>query len=282
MADALNDRDYLLLTDKSFDLLMEESLAELSSTPISYEGAGSVAKKIIAAVNKHVADFYGVLKIQHAQAFVSKAVDAYLDSIGQMLNCPRNEGEVDDDYRYRISQQTLSAAKANETAIRLAALSVPGVKEVVLREFTHGAGSFSVYVVTDSATPSAAILEAVDAAVEEVKTFGVRSAVFAPKKVAIQFRARLAFNPKTSEFDKNILRSQATQAVRNYIGTMQPGSTFQMSLAREMVLSISDQITGMDIYVFSINNKPALLVNQTSAWNARFIEAEIPNAIIIS
>lgn len=276
----LEARESSLVFDKSFNALMSESLDGLQNTQISNVGPGGIANLIIAKANSHVANFYQTLKIQHAQAFLSMANGGNLDKIGFLLNCQRYMREDDENYRYRISKQTLSAEKANETALRLAILSVPEVKDVVLKEYSHGTGSFSAYPIIDDPFQWNGDLEArVLEQIKTTKSYGVKAFILQPKLVPVEIKGRLFMGKDVTEIDRTLLLNQATNYVRRYISVMKPGDTIQIHDLRNQILNLSSHIQEVQIHEFKIKNKSMLIVDQQSAWNERFTEASTPNAI---
>ena len=150
----------IVLNTKTFEELQVEATADLQAVGFNTD-PGAVAKLFMNIVNKHIANLYNTLTVNHLRAFVSTADGDALDAIGLLLQCFRLAGETDDNYRYRITQQCLVLATSNETAIRLTALTVDGVKDVVLKPYSMGAGSFTVIVLSDEDVTSTGILEAV-------------------------------------------------------------------------------------------------------------------------
>lgn len=70
--------------------------------------------------------------------------DLGIDGVFTVNDVPIISGtdtESDANYRYRLSNATLASEKANEIAIRLAALSVDGVADVIIRKYARGIGS---------------------------------------------------------------------------------------------------------------------------------------------
>lgn len=276
-----------LLIQKTMDDLMQAAMARLAKTPITETGPGGVARLLLAVFNEQLATdapdgegFYKKLEVAHAQAFLSTAEGQYLDLIGMLLNCKRLDGESDDDYRYRISKQTLTLAAANQTAIRLAALSVPGVKDVLMKPFTHGTGSGSLYVITDDPSQTASVIAQVQAAVDEVAAYGVRVHVFAPTTIPVEMRIRLIFDKKASEMEKKLIRNQATQALKDYINSRGPGEAIVINEIVQRVMQVSDLIFDIEILSMAVNHRPVLITNQTCAWNERFVESSRPGALV--
>lgn len=105
--------------------------------------------------------------------------EQYTDYLNETLKTTNIEGVVfgtdienDTNYRYRITQQTLSSEAANATAIRLAALSVPGVADVLLDEYSRGIGSGAVYIKSVVPTVSELLISTVQDVLDRSKAFG--------------------------------------------------------------------------------------------------------------
>lgn len=276
-----------LLIQKTMDELMKTAMSRLAKTPITETSAGGIARLLLAVFNEQLASdapdgqgFYKRLEVAHAQAFLSTAEGYSLDLIGQLLNCRRQSGESDDDFRYRISKQTLTLAAANATAIRLAALSVDGVSDVVMKPYTHGTGSGSLYIYTSDPTQAASLVEQVQAVVDDVAAYGVRVAVFAPNNVEVEVYVRLIFDKQASEADKKLVRAKATQALKDYINSRGPGEELVINEMIKQVMSASDLIYDAEIARFVIDGRPVVIANQMCSWNERFVEASKPDAVI--
>jgi hypothetical protein len=165
---------------KAAATILNEMIASLQSrSNITNFSAGSLARTLLEVINTQFTRVYDVLDTTLLQGFVSSATGVYLDYLGQLLACARTLGESDEDYRYRISRTTLSMAQANETAVRLAVLGLPGVNDAKLQQYLYGNGSFGVTILTDELVPSTAVIETAQAVVDRVKGFGVYAKVLA-------------------------------------------------------------------------------------------------------
>ncbi len=269
----------MILLDKDYDLIMKETLAELKGMGISEDKAGSVARLFLSIINKQLSHYYKALKTNHIQAFVSKAKGEFLDLIGVIVDCKRNSGEEDDDFRYRITKQIQIVASANRTAIRLAALSVPGVQDVMLKRFTHGTGSFSVYVISEEPYTPQELLDQVYLAIQDTEAFGIRSQVFRPIILPVDIRVRLIFNKAVSDLERNLALAQSQDALRYFINSRPVGALLRINDIKKVIKDIHSGIEDIIIFDYKIKNRPVLPVDQECAWNERFIESDKPNAI---
>jgi len=159
--------------------------------------------------------------------------------IKQYLRCENKQAlssgafiEDDPAFRQRIIQSHVGAAKANHTAIRLAALSVPGVSDVILQEYSAGIGTFSVYVIADIPIPSDGLLNAVKAAIEFDKAFGVQAIVTRPLYRGFEGTYRIDFQPTAAASEKSLILTQAKTVVELYINNIVIGGEF---IANELI-----------------------------------------------
>lgn len=277
----MEERQSLLIFDSSYNRLMEESMEALGNTKITNKGPGSIVRLLLGIVNKHVSDFYTTLKKEHAQVFLSKASGDAVNQIGYLLNCERRTDESDEDYKYRITQQTLVLEAANETAVRLAALSVEGVVDVVTKEFTHGTGSFSVYpILNDPYDPNYdEVIREMGNALKSVKAYGVRAVVLQPKLARVELKGRMVFGRNLSDMDRKLIQDRVTQSVRRYINERMPGDMIRIGQIHRLVMDEDTSIADVEFTHFMIDGRAMLLVDQEPAWNVRYVEAEGATAI---
>lgn len=262
------------LNETSFNRLQEEGIGVSS---------GRIAKLLLSIMNENVGDFYTKLENVHIQGFLSTATeDEAINMIGALLNCTRIEGEDNDAYKYRISQQTLSLAKANETAVRLACLSVEGVEDIVIRPWTHGTGSFSIYVVTDQPIVPEEVMTNVEAQVEEFKAYGIKAKVFNPKLLPVEIKIRILFDKKVAQTERQFVIRDAQQIAKNHINSRSVGESINPHEIRNDILISNDGIADVKVYHMRVKNRPVLVEIQDSKWNERFIEAPVPDAILVS
>jgi uncharacterized phage protein gp47/JayE len=269
-----------ILLDKTLDQIMDETLTELEGMGLDRE-AGTVARLLLTIMNKRLSTYYDTLKLNQMMVFVSKAKDQFLDEIGKLLDCTRLESEIgkDDAYRFRITKQIQIVAAANKMAVRLAALSVEGVMDVMLKPFTHGTGSFSVYVISENPVTPEEVLAAVQQQIDEVESFGVRGEVFRPNLLPVDLKVRLVFNKTVPDLDRKLTIAQVQDALKGYVNSRNVGSSLLITEINQLVKRYYEGINEVILFNYKIQNRPVLPVDQTCAWNERFIESDKPNAI---
>jgi uncharacterized phage protein gp47/JayE len=93
--------------------------------------------------------------------------------------------ETDDEYRYRLMHMLDFAKKANSAAVRLAALTVPGVSDVKIVEGTRGSGSFDLYVIGENLSTDYALVDTVASVLSNVVAMGTNYSVKTPQKLEV-------------------------------------------------------------------------------------------------
>lgn len=264
---------------KTLEELQNDALERLKNTPISDPGHGSIVRLLLAAVNSVLAEYYERLGIVHYNSFVSTASGEFLDLLGDIVHCKRLPNEPDDEYRYRISQQALSDATANVTAIRLAALSVEGVKDVLIHEFALGTGSCALYVIADDPEQYDAIVESVRQNVEEVRACGVRVEVLKPKLIPVGLKIAVIFKGNANEMDKQYISTLIEQSAADYVNSLYPGqaliiSNLQSTIATliESDHNIADLVAEVRIFAMTRDGKEIDVGDLYCRWNERIVE----------
>lgn len=271
----------IVLNTKSFDELREEATSDLQAVGFSTT-AGSIAKLFMNIVNKNIADLYDTLTVNHLRAFVTTSDGDALDAIGILLQCERLPDETDDNYRYRITQQCLTLATSNETAIRLTALTVDGVEDVVLKPYSMGAGSFTVIVLSNEDVTSTGILEEVRTKLLKVHGYGIRYNVVSPTLTYLSIRQKLYINETLSDIEKQEIRYEVQLKLSEYLNSLSIGEDIIIDKITQLIMNVSPNIIQESNAGFWINGEKALYVNQSCRWFERFIlSKEVDNVVII-
>lgn len=189
--------------------------------------------------------------------------------------------ETDQNFRFRIVNATVGNAGANETSIRLAALSVPGVRDVRLRRYSFGIGTFSVFIIGDHPIVSDGLLGAVRAAVQRKSAAGIKVYVDRPTYKGMEFELEIFYKLGIAEAAKLNLQRSIRRTVVNYINNIIIGGKFIVNELIQRVLGLSESIEDMRIISMRLGtynidsnvNKESssvLITNQTLDWDEQF------------
>jgi uncharacterized phage protein gp47/JayE len=260
------------MATKTQDQILQGLLTRLqSNTKIVDVDAGSIARTFSEILAEEFYSFYTELDTTTTMTFVSTASGQFLDLIGALLNCTRTANESDANYRIRITNQVYVVAGGNQTALRLKALSVDGVKDVVMREFTNGSGSFSMYVITDEPETPVTILNAVKDAVAVTKSYGIYAEVKSPVLIPVDLKVRLILSDKVTDAEKSTLRQSAKQAIKTQIDNLGLGGSFVVNDIIRTAMNANARILDADMGALKVNGVNQFYKNFTANWDERIV-----------
>jgi uncharacterized phage protein gp47/JayE len=192
----------------------------------------------------------------------------------------RNGGdtESDDNYRFRICNKVVSSAAGNESAVRKAVLSVPGIVDMSLIPRTHGNGTFTIFPKSQDPILSDGLITAVAAGVEQVKSVGTVVYVSAPDYLAVAMRIELRFAPGV---EKDALYANTRLTIMDYINNLDLGGEIIINEIIQKVMSVDEKILDVAITQFGYGQYdrstgqvssfvPLRLMNQRADWSEKW------------
>lgn len=150
--------------------------------------------------------------------------------------------ETDTNYRYRIVHQITALEKANWTAIRIAAMVIPGVADVVMLPWHKGVGSFTLLIKSTTPSISNGLIETVDEAVDKVIAKGINAQIRGPVEIGISITGTIILKKRISAQDESNLIQALTDNVTEYINSLDIGEDFVIREVVERVMASSDLI----------------------------------------
>lgn len=269
-----------VLNTKTLEELTKESISDLEAVGFSTSN-GSIAKLFLNIINKYLSEFYNVLTINHLRAFVTTSDGDGLDAIGALLQCSRLEGESDDNYRFRITNQCLVLATSNETAIRLAALTAEGVEDCLVKEYAMGSGSFAVIIITNEQDTDS-IIKAVKEKLQDVHAYGIRYTVEVPKLTYIKIKHSVSISDRVSDAEKQEIKYNIQTALADYFNNLTIGESINTDKITQIILNTNENVIQESNIDFYINNQKAIYNNQTCRWFEKFsLSTDVDNIIIV-
>lgn len=270
-----------VLNTKTLDELIQESTADLQAIGFS-TAPGAIAKLFMNIVNKNISNLYNTLTVNHLRAFVTTATGDSLDAIGELVQCKRLLNESNDNYRYRVTNQCLTLATSNKTAIRLTALTVDGVQNIILKPYSMGAGSFTVIVLSNEDVTRKEILDNVYKKLLDVHGYGIRYNVVSPTLTYVSIKQRIFIKDTLSDTEKQEIRYNVQLALTKYLSTLSIGEGIILDKITQVIMNVSSNIIQESNMAFYINGEKAIYVNQSCRWFERFIVSrETDNVVIV-
>lgn len=153
--------------------------------------------------------------------------------------------ESDDAYRYRLMNSRKARERGNKIAIRLAALSVPGVSDVTQINYEQGPGTSAVYVSSLAPTTSPTLVDQVQNAIDQVSSEGTRHYALSPQLLGVEFVIGINWRPGTVETQKG----NTYAAIRNDIETILNGFSMGQSLD---LIDLASAVSRSTKYILTI------------------------------
>lgn len=153
-----------------------------------------------------------------------------------------NNTMSDADYRFILSKAITVAEAANETAIRLAALSAPNVSQALLIPYYYGVGTGAVIVTTTDIIASISDLNGVANNIAIVTALGEQITVIPPRYIGIELYAKLIFQAGVPTNQYSLITQQVQTNLFNWLNNFQIGQNFVLNDIIQQILNTSSQI----------------------------------------
>lgn len=272
----------MFLKRSAQEIIRDACVSLSENTPITNFSAGSIARSIVESIAPEIGpgddpkrvSLYDVAQEILNQGYISKAKDEHLDLIGGLFSYKRRihqvrgsdgiltEKLIDDDmYRAELVQIVTASATANYAALRLACLTVNGVRDVIGKEYTHGTGSFSFIVIPEYGYEKEEVLHNVEEQIIKVKAFGNRPSIITPIEIPLDITVQLAFHESTSTQQKSYISFETQNKLQEHFGKFEMGQGFIYNDLVQEVMNINDKIVDFEILSLYLNNEPVLLTN---------------------
>lgn len=170
--------------------------------------------------------------------------------------------EPDSEYRFRLSNAFVAAPSSNETSIKLIALSNPEISNIQLIEFARGAGTFDALIVPVGNTVTNRSKKLVEAAINNVKAFGISSRITEPTYIKFKISILLIENDSTSAGSKDIAKINAKRAILQYFDSIPMGGELIINQLKAAILNATGNlIKDISINELCVNKKPFAIRN---------------------
>jgi uncharacterized phage protein gp47/JayE len=196
------------------------------------------------------------------------------------------EVENNENYRFRLANAVTAAEAANQMAVRLAVLSVPGVADMVLVPFYRGLGSFDIILKATTPTVPPGLIDAVQGALFNVVAQGNMPVVRAPRETGLSMTIYLKLRNQVSADEALAIRDAARTAVIDYVNNTDIGEEFIVNEVIERVMASDTRIKNMgsapnqpidSMYLYSLTrlqdnkNRTKLLGDYSTQTDERLI-----------
>jgi uncharacterized phage protein gp47/JayE len=180
-----------------------------------------------------------------------------VENIKPVLNGVDEESPA--SLRYRVSKEITSAEKANLVAITNAAISVPGVADVVVLPHEDGVGRYNLYIKSISTIVSDKTVEDVQLAIDRVQAVGCIGYVRKPYEIGIELDTTISFKSDYEDEVKEEIRNGIELASMQYLNSMGLG---QSLIIQEFV----SELKQVDSRISAVGFNPVTMFDAVFAW----------------
>lgn len=158
---------------------------------------------------------------------------------------PINSGtdiESDNNFRFRLANQVLAAEGGNETSVRLAILSVPGVQDVISLKYARGIGTFDFVIQTIIPNTPDSVINSCQLAIERSQSYGIRGKAVAPTLTGMSFQISITWRSDTKTTERTEIKRGISNAIQDYINNLDIAEEFIYNELIQRILDVSDKI----------------------------------------
>jgi uncharacterized phage protein gp47/JayE len=211
---------------------------------------------------------FGIATLVGAGSLTVHDFEQYDDYLNRSLLTTNIEGivfaeetESDTNYRYRLMNRTLESETGNEVALRIAALSVPGVADVVSAEYARGIGTGAMYIKGIIPVVPESLIADVQDRLDRVKAFGNFVEARSPKNIGVELLVNLTLYKAITTAQDTDLKTRVRQAIFNYINGLDITQPLEISLLVNEIQKVDGNIKTVgtltkpieEIYIFKFS-----------------------------
>ena len=173
--------------------------------------------------------------------------------------------ETDENFRFRIQQQTLAGEAANFSAIRLALLSVPGVSDVFRIRYPRGIGTTDWLIKAVTPVVPQRLIDTCQAAIESTQAEGMENLAKAPVIIGLELRFSITYRNRLENSVKDQIKIDIRKNITSYVNNLAIGEKLVIDQIKKNILnsdnrieSIGSEDTGLDFEKINIYKRSAI------------------------
>lgn len=261
-----------MISFPSDETTLQNMLTRMVNTAgVTAVSPGAIARSFLEVVNTELQSCYKTFDSYMSQCFLSTATGEYLDKIGILVNCRRLTGESDSNYRYRIGQQSFSNSKVTLTAIRLACLAVEDVVDVQIEKFSHGIGSYSVFVYVASGVAPDSLVTKVQAVLDEYSAPGIQAVAAAPTPLKMALTIYVGLQNDKDAIQVDSLKNEVTLRIKSLVDNVPMGGSIDPTSILAQVNASSKVRTAAINSIYLNGEKMSGVYPVNAKWNEKII-----------
>ena len=232
------------------------------------ETSGSVLDIFSMSIAQVGADIYEEIEKNKTPHVWTDLHGGKLDSTGLWVNCPRDVGENDASYRYRLMKWMLRNEACNETAIKVTLLNPVSASNIEFVSLTNGCGTGTCYVLPKVYTEEniKASLEEARIRMNKIASPTIYIDYIIPEVRSVSFEIYL----KTTGGDEALLKEQLTAKIKEYVNKIPPKEYLSIGEINKIGINIS-QVEYFNVLSFIVNGEQINRIKMLQEIETKFI-----------
>jgi uncharacterized phage protein gp47/JayE len=188
--------------------------------------------------------------------------------------------ESDDNYRYRIANSRAIRESANLTAVRIAMLPVPGVSNVVIREYP---GYMDALIIPAGNFVTESVVKACQFLGEREKAGGVRLFCRGPAMVPYEVYTQIQMAKGTPSSEQLAIKDNVRAAIISYLDQVPLGGNMVLRQLEGRIQNSDPKVYDHRIVCLTFQRRPQLLRNYRLREDELFMpDPESENAVVVA
>lgn len=194
---------------------------------------------------------------------------------------PQPGFESDNNFRIRIMKSVRVAASGTAEAMRFAALGVPGVRDVKIRQSQFGLGSVEVLVTPEEKSIKVSTMDEVSRRIQEVRPVGIRVRITEPTRIAVDVGVTIHMRDQGSTAANERLAKSVKVGILRYLNSLNTGEKLVYNRLLQTILNTSRDIRDAQITRYAPNAVEVLRRNYEPEPNELLIPGNITIAFSV-
>ena len=191
-----------------------------------------------------------------------------LDDTGTWVNCPRDPGESDTSYSYRLMKWMLRNEACNETAISVHLLNPQEASDIEFVAQTNGCGTGTCYVIPKEYTEESisSALEEAQQRIKEIASPTTYIDYIIPEMRSVSIEAYIS----APNGDLEAIKRQITDQVREYVNTVPPKEYLSLGKINKIGVN-TDNVDYFSILSLVVNGEQVNATQVLQQIESKFI-----------
>jgi len=152
------------------------------------------------------------------------------------------DDESDENYRFRIQQQTIAGEAGNYAAIRLNLLSISGISDLIRIKYPRGIGTADWLIKAVTPEVPERLIDLAQAAIDEKQSEGLENTAKAPVAIGLQVQFSLTYRGRLEDQIKELIKTTVRRQIISYVNNLDIGESLIIDQLVKTILNSDERI----------------------------------------